>query len=142
MLTHNTWKTLWEHSGSLWAYGNGEKYEGGRVLFIGPEKQRTSGQGAYVWWFLPSGSMAVSYVQVLSRGYSKSSIRLVVPCTSASTVCRAYIRWSPHIRLHYRQQRTSARPSVRPPKSPNYPSSILSDPKPKLTPPTKPLMPS
>jgi hypothetical protein len=52
------------------------------VLFIGPEKQRTSGQRAYVRWFLPSGSMAASYVQVLSKGYSKSSVHSVVPCIS------------------------------------------------------------
>jgi hypothetical protein len=69
----------------------------------------------------------------------------------------AYVRWShvrspvrfakrtsvvPSIRLHYRQQRTSVRPSVCPLKSPNYPSSVLSDPKPKLTLPTKLPMPS
>jgi hypothetical protein len=41
------------------------------VLFIGPEKQRMSGQGAYVRWFLSNGSMAASYVQLLSKGYSK-----------------------------------------------------------------------
>jgi hypothetical protein len=41
---------------------NGERYEGGRVLFIGPEKQRTSGQGAYVCWLLRNGSKAALYV--------------------------------------------------------------------------------
>jgi hypothetical protein len=51
----------------------------GRVVFIDPEKQRTSGQGAYVQWFLPSGLMVTSYIQVLIKGYSKSSICLVVP---------------------------------------------------------------
>jgi hypothetical protein len=95
---HNTLKTLGKHSGSLGAYENVEKYKGGRMLFIGPEKQRTSSQGAYIRWFLPSGSMVASYVQVLSRGYSKSSVRPVVPHTSACTVCRAYIqRSSPYV---------------------------------------------
>jgi hypothetical protein len=67
------------------------------VLFIGPEKQWTSGQGVYVLWFLPSGSIAASYVQVLSRGYSKSSVRPVVPHTSTCLVCRAYVQWSPRM---------------------------------------------
>jgi hypothetical protein len=40
----------------------------------------------------------------------------------------------PTVRPHYRQQYMSARLSVRSPKSPNYHSSVLSDPKPKLTP--------
>jgi hypothetical protein len=31
------------------------------VLFIGSEKQRTSDQGAYVRWLLPSDLMAVKY---------------------------------------------------------------------------------
>jgi hypothetical protein len=97
---------------------------------------------AYVRWFLPSGSMAASYVQVLSREYSKSSVRPMVPRTSTCTVCRAYFWWSPYIRLHYRQQRMSVRRSVHQLKSLNYPSSVLSDPKRKLTPSTKPLMPS
>jgi hypothetical protein len=60
----------------------------------------------------------------------------------------AYVRWShvhppvrfaertsggpPHVHPHYRQQRMSAKPSVCPSKSLNYPSSILSDPNPKL----------
>jgi hypothetical protein len=44
------------------------------VLFIDPEKRWTSGQWAYVRWFLPSGPKASPYVQVLSRGYSKSSV--------------------------------------------------------------------
>jgi hypothetical protein len=61
------------------------------VLFLGLEKQRAFGQGVYVWWFLLSGSMVDLYVQVLSRGYSKSSIRPVVPRTSACTVCRVYV---------------------------------------------------
>jgi hypothetical protein len=63
----------------------------------------------------------------------------------------AYVRWScvhPPVRF---VERTSGGPpayirsidnSVRLPKSPNYSSSSLSDPKPKLTPPIKPLMPS
>jgi hypothetical protein len=63
----------------------------------------------------------------------------------------AYIRWSrvrPPVRF---AERTSGGPpayvrtadnNIRSPKGPNYPSSSLSDPKPKLTPPTKPLMPS
>jgi hypothetical protein len=49
------------------------------VVFIGPKKQQMSGQGAYVRWFLPNGSMVALYVQVLTRGYSKSSVHLVVP---------------------------------------------------------------
>jgi hypothetical protein len=94
LTTHlNTWKTLCEHSGSLGAYGNGEKYEGGRVLFIGPEKKRTSDQGAYVWWFLSSGSMVASYVKVLSKGYLKSSVHSVIPRTTGG----------PPVRLHYKQ---------------------------------------
>jgi hypothetical protein len=72
------------------------------VLFIGPEKQQMCGQGGYVQWFLSSGSKATSYVQVLSRGYSKSSIRPLVPCMSACTIYKAYIRWFPHVRPHYR----------------------------------------
>jgi hypothetical protein len=87
--------------------------------------------------FLPNGFIAISYVQVLTRGYSKSSVRRVVPHTSACTICRTYVRWSPPVHPHYRQQRTSARPSVCPPKSPNYSFSALSDPKPKLTHTTK-----
>ena len=53
------------------------------------------------------------------------------------TICKAYVRWSPTIRPHYRQHRTSVKPSVRPAKSPDCPSCFLSDPKPKLISPTK-----
>jgi hypothetical protein len=60
------------------------------------------------------------------RLYGLQSVRPVVPL----------------VRLHYRQQCTSARLSIRLPESPNCPSSVLSDPKPKLTPTTKLLMPS
>jgi hypothetical protein len=60
--THKAWKTLWKHFDSLGAYVNGEKYEGGRVLFISPEKQRTSSQGTYVQWFLPNGPKVASYI--------------------------------------------------------------------------------
>jgi hypothetical protein len=95
----HTLKTLGKHSRNTpaaWgAYGNCAKHEGGMGLFIGQKEQRTSGQEADIQWFLPSGSIATSYVQVLSRGYLKSSVRLVVPCMSTCTVCRVYVQWSP-----------------------------------------------
>jgi hypothetical protein len=46
-----------------------------------PTHCQTSGRPAtlaYVWWFLHSGPKSVSYIQVLPKGYSKSSIRLIV----------------------------------------------------------------
>jgi hypothetical protein len=92
---YKTLTTLGKHSGSLGAYENGKKYKGGRVLFIGLENQRTSGQGTYVRWFFPSGSKAVSYIHILSRWYSKSSIRLICLAHVRYTICRAYVRWSP-----------------------------------------------
>jgi hypothetical protein len=81
-----------------------------------PTLCETSGLSAtlvYVRWFLHNGPKGVSYVQVLPKEYSKSSVHPMVPRTSAYTVCRAYVQWSPHIRSHYKQQRTSAKPSVR-----------------------------
>jgi hypothetical protein len=63
------------------------------VLFIGPEKQRTSDQGAYVWWFLPSGSKAVRMSRYYPEGIQKV----------------AYVRWS-HVRPLYGLQ--SVRPVV------------------------------
>ena len=44
---------------------------------------------AYVRWSLHSGPKGVSYVQVLSKGYSKSGVRSMVLCMSICTICRA-----------------------------------------------------
>jgi hypothetical protein len=99
--THKAWNTLQKHSGSLGAYGNCEKHEGSRVLFIGPEKQRTSGQGAYVrgscpvvQW-LPRTSM--DYLEGIQKvAYTWwSHVRLHVPfaeCTSSGPPPPPYVR--------------------------------------------------
>jgi hypothetical protein len=44
---------------------------------------------AYVRWSLHIGLEGVSYVQALLKGYSKSSVRLVVSRTSANTIFKA-----------------------------------------------------
>jgi hypothetical protein len=59
--------TNWQPRGILKLW----KIRGGWVLCIGPESSGRPAKGAYVRWLLPSGSKAVSYVQVLSKGYSK-----------------------------------------------------------------------
>jgi hypothetical protein len=110
----------------------------GRVLFIGPKSSGCPAKGR-----TSSGScLVVQWLPRTSRYYLEDI---------------QYVRWShvrplvqfakrmsdgPPIHPYYRQQHTSARLSIRLAKSPNYPSSILNDPKPKLIPPTKPLMPS
>jgi hypothetical protein len=130
MLTKHT-KHFGNNLGTLWQHGASE---GGGIYR--PKKLQTSSQGAYVQWFFPSGSKATLYIHVLIRGYSKSSICLVVPRISACKVCRAFVQWSlsPHV--------CTTDNSVRPSKSLNYPSNVISDPKPKLTPSTKLLTPS
>jgi hypothetical protein len=76
--------------------------------------------------YYPEGIQKVVYVRYF---WHMSAVRFV-ECTFSGLPMRPY----------YRQQCTSTRPSVRPIKSPNYPSSVLSDPKLKLIPPTKLLM--
>jgi hypothetical protein len=106
------------------------------VLLIGPEKQRMSDQGRTSGGSCP----VVQWLPRTSRYYPEGIQKV------------AYIWWS-RVRLPIQfAERSSSGPppyvhttdsSVRlAVKSPNYPSSALNDPKPKLTPPTKPLMPS
>jgi hypothetical protein len=107
----------------------------GRALFIGPESSGRPAKGC-----TSGGSCSV--VQRLSH------TSMYYP---EGTQKVAYIQWScvrPPVRFAERMSggppayvRTTDN-SIRPPKSPNHPSSSLSDPKPKLIPPTKPLMPS
>ena len=92
-------------------------------------------KGAYVRWFVPSGPNAVLYVQILTRGYSKNS---VYPVLWRTSVVRFAKRMSDGPPLYVRTTDSS----VRPPKSSNCPSSVLSDPKPKLILLTKLLTPS
>ena len=82
---------------------------------------------------LHSGPKVVSYVQVLTKGYSQKVVYVRHFRVCLCTICRAYVQWSLHVSPHYKQQCTSTKPSVRLSKSPNYPSSVLSDPKTKLT---------
>ena len=105
-LSLKMWKGFWQPRGTP-RDGNGhEKWEVGVGIYKESlpstlcQTSRRPATLAYVRWFLYSGSKGVSYVQVLPKGYSKSSVRLVVPRTSACTVCRAYIRWSPPARPH------------------------------------------
>jgi hypothetical protein len=49
------------------------------VLFIGPENQRTSGQEAYVWWFLPSGPVTPPK-SALANPVESLAIHPVKPC--------------------------------------------------------------
>jgi hypothetical protein len=61
-----------------------------------PTLCQTSGRPAtlaYVRWFLHSGPKSVSYVQVLSKGYSKSSTSPVVRFTECTSSCPpSYVR--------------------------------------------------
>ena len=67
-------ETLWEYSGSLGTFENDAKHEGGRVVFIGLEKQRTFGQGAYVWHLYIAIQMLLRTSRYYPEGIRKSSI--------------------------------------------------------------------
>jgi hypothetical protein len=97
-LTKHTQNTLKCYRNPLVAWGHLELMQNMKRVgvFIGLEKQWTSGQGAYVRWFLSNGSMATTYVHVLTRGYSKSSVCPLVLRTSTCMVYRACVQWSPH----------------------------------------------
>ena len=68
--THNTLKTLWEHFGSLWAFPTREKHERVEGIYR-PKKKWTSSKNGVRLVLLHNGPKAVSYIQVLPRGYSK-----------------------------------------------------------------------
>jgi hypothetical protein len=68
----------WKHSGSLGAFWNCEKYEGGRALFIGPESSGRPAKG-----HTSSGSCPmVQWLPYTSRYYLEGIQKV------------AYVRWS------------------------------------------------
>ena len=74
--THNTWK----HSGNTlaaWRRSNPWKTRRGEVVFIGPEKQGTFGQGAYVWYLYTLVQRLLRTSRYYLEGIPKSNIRPV-----------------------------------------------------------------
>jgi hypothetical protein len=102
-LSLKMWKEVWQQPrGTPKGRRRREEWEKGQPIYREyslPTPCRTCGRPAtlmYVHWFLHIGPEGVSYIQVLSKGYSKSSVRLVVPpCTSALQT-EAYVR---HLRI-------------------------------------------
>ena len=97
-LTQNSRKGFWQPRGTPGGKNGRENRKVGWPIYresLLPTPKQSSGHPvtlAYVRWSLHSGPKGVSYVHVLSKGYSKSSVHPVVPCTFACTICRVYAR--------------------------------------------------
>jgi hypothetical protein len=65
------------------------------------EKQRTSGTiGVYIRYCLLNGPKVTSYVQSLTSGHPKSSVRPVWSLVRTHYRLEAYVWWSPLVHCH------------------------------------------
>ena len=71
-------ETLWKHFGSLGASKTSCKTRRGGVVFIGPKKQRTSSQGAYIWHLYTAVQRMLRTSRYYPEGIPKSSVRPVL----------------------------------------------------------------
>ena len=76
-------ETLWEHFGSLGVSRKWCKTWKDRVVFIGPEKQRTSSQGVYIRHLYTAVQRLLRTCRYYPEGIPKSSVRPVLWCMSS-----------------------------------------------------------
>ena len=112
------------------------------VVFKGPQKQRTSSQQAYVQHLYTAVQRLLCTSRNYPKGIQKSSVRPVLWRTPGVQFAKRTSGGSP---LYVHITDSTIHPSdlayVRP-KVQIAPFCVLSDPKPKLTPSTKPFIPS
>jgi hypothetical protein len=83
-----------------------------------------------VRYYLHYGPKVASYIQVLTKGYPKGSVRMVVPHIHSCTICRCTYSGPP---VYVCTKNKSVR-MVKKSKISKMPLlTVLSDPKPKLT---------